>query len=382
MDSKLYQLFGVRTSLYTGKARSYLNKQSIDFIEILSGDPRTKQRVTDVLGQLILPTLISPDGDIVQDSTDIIEYLEAKGEAQYSAYPSSPRQLAVALLLNVYGMEGLLRPAMHYRWGFDDENLEYLLSEFAAMMTPLIALDQREMIAGKMMDRMRGAGEAFGVEKDTMPLIEDMYLELLEILNRHFESNPYLLGGLPSWADYGLMGPLYAHLSRDPAPSSLMKKHAPDVWRWTERMNDRGLRYQDHPQMGPNFHADDEIPETLKALLRFAAVDLVPETLMVVEYTNAWLDKNSDVDKGTPFARGLGMGSFECRGQKISALVQPLRLHLLQKLQDAVDSMNENDRLSVRALFSEVGLEPLLDARANRRTERRDNQGVWGDKIS
>jgi hypothetical protein len=33
------------------------------------------------------------------------------------------------------------------------------------------------------------------------------------------------------------MGPLYAHLARDPYPSVLMKQQAQRVWRWVERMN-------------------------------------------------------------------------------------------------------------------------------------------------
>lgn len=378
MTPNVYQLFGMRASLYTGKVRSYLNKQSIDFVEILMGDPRTTEKVHKVIGRTVFPTLISPDGDIVQDSTDIIEYLEHRGEARYSAYPESPRQLAVALLLNVYGMEGLLRPAMHYRWNFDQENLTYLTSEFGSFLTPLVPIDAQRPLASKMMGRMRNAALGFGVQDDTKPLIEEMYLELLEILERHFESSPYLLGGLPCFADYAVMGPFYGHFSRDPAPSTLMKKHATAVWRWTERMNDRGLSYEDHPQMAPELYRDDAIPETIKALLRFAAEDLVPETLAVVAFTNAWLAEHPEASEGTPFPRGLGMAEFECRGRKINALVQPLRLHLLQKLQDAFSAMNELDQKSVEALFTEVGLEGLLEARPHRRTDRQNNQEVWG----
>ena len=60
---------------------------------------------------------------------------------------------------------------------------------------------------------------------------------MLDALDVHFQHYPYLLGGLPSIADFGSMAPLFAHLGRDPVPSSLMKNRAPNVHRWTERMN-------------------------------------------------------------------------------------------------------------------------------------------------
>jgi glutathione S-transferase len=76
------------------------------------------------------------------------------------------------------------------------------------------------------MERMRLATAAFGVSPETASLIESAYHELLELLQDHLGGSPYLLGGRPSLADYGLIAPLYAHLSRDPHPSILMKQRA------------------------------------------------------------------------------------------------------------------------------------------------------------
>jgi len=41
-------------------------------------------------------------------------------------YPEDPVIKAISLLFELFGNEGLLRPAMHYRWNFDDDNLDFL----------------------------------------------------------------------------------------------------------------------------------------------------------------------------------------------------------------------------------------------------------------
>jgi len=59
---------------------------------------------------------------IVQDGADIIGHLEhgaGQGRHWFSTDPESPTLLAISHLFELFGSEGLLRPAMHYRWNFD-----------------------------------------------------------------------------------------------------------------------------------------------------------------------------------------------------------------------------------------------------------------------
>jgi glutathione S-transferase len=41
----------------------------------------------------------------------------------------------------------------------------------------------------------------------------------LGALDRHFAEHPFLFGSRPLLGDFGLVGPLYGHLSRDPWPA-------------------------------------------------------------------------------------------------------------------------------------------------------------------
>ncbi len=124
-----------------------------------------------------------------------------------------------------------------------------------------------------------------------------------EALNLHLTEYPYLLGWKPSIGDFGLIAPLYAHLGRDPAPLRLMQQRALRVARWVERMNRAD---QDAPEFfnpGDDYLPDDSIPETLVAVLRVLAEDLVPETHAAAAVINQWLADNQP-EPGTS-AQGL-----------------------------------------------------------------------------
>lgn len=135
--SNKYTLYGAPVSLYTGKARSYLRTQGIPFVEMSPGSDRYLNEIVPAVGRWIIPCMETPDGTIIQDGADIIDHFE-RGPGQplrrYNAYPTSPLLLAVAHVFELFGGEGLLRPAMHYRWNFDEQNLSFLTSEFALLM--------------------------------------------------------------------------------------------------------------------------------------------------------------------------------------------------------------------------------------------------------
>jgi len=373
-----YTLYGMRASLYTGKARAYLIKQDIEYLEIVPGSRRFLKEIVPKIGRMIIPTIETPDGEIIQDSTEIIDYFENKGLARQSAYPTTPRQLAVAHVLDLYGSEGLLRPAMHYRWNFPEVNDDFIERNFADGLRPGAPADQALEAARQGMNRMRMAAAAFGVSPETIPPIESAYLELLELLQAHLGAAPYLLGGRPSLADYGLIAPLYAHLSRDPHPSTLMKQRAHRVFRWTERMNARNAEHGGVSSESGDFLTNDGIPDTLKAILRHSAEDLVPETEATAHFIDEWLEAHDDVEEGAVLERGLGLCRFEFRGRTINALAQPYRIFLLQRLQDACNAMPAADRRSAVELLGEVGLGPLLEVRTRRRVERAHHREVLG----
>ncbi|MEL0048714.1 MAG: glutathione S-transferase family protein, partial [Gammaproteobacteria bacterium] len=147
------------------------------------------------------------DGTVIRDGAAIIDHFEATSGDAFS--PKSPKQRILSRLFDVIGAEGLLRPAMHYRWSFPEENREFVKFHFESIMPPG---PERSKQAATAADLAKAAGGAFGVMPETMELIETLYLEFLDKLDSHFGQHPYLLGGRPCIGDFGMIAPLYAHL--------------------------------------------------------------------------------------------------------------------------------------------------------------------------
>ena len=134
--SEVFTLYGASISLYTGKVRAYLRYKNIAFVE----RPVTPDIIKRI-GFFMIPVLETPEGELVQDTTEIIDYLEQRFPGP-SIYPQHPVQRLMSLLLEVYGDEWLVIPAMHYRWNY---NRDYILVEFGKIVMPKGSItEQRE----------------------------------------------------------------------------------------------------------------------------------------------------------------------------------------------------------------------------------------------
>ncbi len=370
-----HKLYAITHSLYSGRARAYLIKQGIPFRELSTGHESFKAEVLPRAKLPTIPTLVTPDGEVIRDGAAIIEHFEATNGRP--CRPAGPRQQIVSALFDVIGTDGLLRPAMHYRWNFPEDNLGFVRYHFLYSQRDL---PQREEKTEAMMDRMRHAAMIFGVTDQTRDVVETLYLEYLDALNAHFELYPYLLGWRPSVGDFGLLAPMYAHLGRDPHPARLMQQRATRVYRWVERMNRADQDAPEYFDAGIEFLAGDQVPETLLAVLRVLAEDFVPETLAAAAHINAWLAETQP-EAGAPAvgrpAQAIGMAEFTLRGETISALAQPYRFYLLQRVQDAYAALAPEDRAGVDEMLDACGLAAILTSTLDRRIIRADNLEVW-----
>ena len=376
-----YKFYSWSVSLYSGKARAYLIKQHIDFDDISPADPHYEAHIRPAIGRWIIPVMQTPDGEIVQDGTDIIDWFERHNLARLPAYPDTPKQRIVSLIMELYGGEGLLRPAMHYRWNFDDDNLDFILQQFGLFALPQMPPAQRRDMALHAAGRMRKAAVMFGVTPETAPHIEAAYEKTLAALNAHFTDHPYLLGGAPTIGDYGLFAALFAHLGRDPHPLRIMQERAQMLFRWTERMRNPSADMVEFIGRDESLLADDAIADTLMALLKRVAEEYLEEIKAMVAHTNDWLAENApaegEIVGGAAQNRHIGFCQFEWCGETLIVGVFPYRIFLLQRIQDAYDALDETAKSAVDAILAEAGLSAIMTARCSRRVERRDNREVW-----
>ncbi|WP_375287757.1 glutathione S-transferase family protein [Sphingomonas sp.] len=370
-------LYGVPHSLYTGKTRAYLRKQGIAYVERTPVDPHFREQVVPRIGRGIIPVVVTPGGELVQDTVDILDHFEAQG-VRASARPPGARQRVLAHVAELYAVVGLTRHAMHYRWSYLDEQRAFLTDAFTGGSGP----DG----AAKVMARMQSYLPMLGVTPETIPAIEASYLALLDLIEAHLVHHPYLFGAQASLGDYGLLGPLFAHLGRDPVPADLMRRRAPRVARWVERMNapDADMpEYGDHP---PGYLADDAVPDTLLPLFRHMAEELIPE----LRDKAAWLESfvaEADPQEGAPVAdkphqRVIGTVDTSFRGVPFASGVQPYTFFLWQRVTDAADALPRDGQKSLHAWFEKAGLSSLLELPRAIRVERGGYVERWGRRLT
>ena len=366
-------LYGVPISLYTGRARSYLIKAGLPYRE---APPTSAHFMENVLpragGRRSMPTVELPDGTVIRDSVAIVDHFEAAGGHRFS--PGTARQRIVSRLFDAIGAEGLLRPAMHYRWNFDEVQKEFVETHFEAIYPAGWSPS-----AGERMRMLREeALPMLGVIPRSIAAIEELYVGLLYALEAHFAAHPYLLGGRPCVGDFGMIGPLYGHLGRDPKPLSMMQTHALHAFRWVERMHRPEADIGEFDGYGDAYLAGDAIPDTLVDVLRQLAIDYVPETRAACVAINAWLAEREDLAPGTTVERRVGEDAvFDLAGTETAVAAQPFRFYVLKRVQDEFEALAEPERRAAAELLEACGMHELLEAKLSRDIGRRNNLEVW-----
>ena len=378
-----YILWGTPHSLYTGKARSCLIKKGLPFVERCPSHPDYKARVRPTVGLVTFPVLETPDGQFIQDSTDIVSYLDSLENlaSGNSLTPSTPVQLAVARLIDGFGLEGMLQVAMHYRWSYRDEQELFLQTEFGRGLYPGEDREARRAAGRRVMDFFSSSLPTLGINPQTIAAIENAYEELLEALDIHFQHYPYVMGRRVSIADLGLIAPMYAHLGRDPYPTALMKKRAPNVARWVERMQLPNTPDGEYAPYVADWLLDDEIPATLEPVLTLLFKDWGPQLSADIASYQHWLDANPGIEAGQliNFNDGrlvhptLGMVSYEWRGVQVQRASAVHGLWLFQMAQAVAQAMSADAGQKLAALLKRTGGQDVMALALPHLIERRNN---------
>lgn len=368
-------LWGAPLSLYSGKTRSYLIKKGIEYQEVFGSHPRYGKEILPLIGYMVVPVVELTDGTLIQDTTDTIVHFEDK-VPEPALIPKTPLQRAVAWLIGFFGSEALLKQAMHYRWSYLDEQRPFLEAGFGRAMSGHRDMEKQRETVAPIMGYFGGFLKNLGVTPETIPVIEASYEELLTLLNDHFLQLPYLLGGRPSLADFGLTAPLYAHLARDPYPSMLMKNRAPHVFRWTERMNQAGFVDGEFPDLDADFLPNDALPETLDPILRYFFRDCGPEVMGMIASYNAWVEAHPALpsgavvgnDRHAPTAHpSLGWFDFELRGVSVHRRDYVDVVYHFQRVLDVVARLDGEARKKFGETVDRAGGGGLLATRPARR---------------
>jgi glutathione S-transferase len=215
-----------------------------------------------------MPSIEAPDGTWLTDSTLIMDHFE-RADVGPRIRPEDAATAFCSLLLEDLFDEWYWRPALYYRWAFEED---------AKLMSRQIARtllrDSRQPLFLRQRFILRRQRTVYlkkdGVTKETAPAIEALYMDSLRELEIVFSRRPYLFGERPCEADFGLFAPFFRHFFCDPTAGALMREHAPQVTHWVTRL------WQARPSDLEDTPPNSFVPEDLGFFFEMAASDYFP----------------------------------------------------------------------------------------------------------
>lgn len=359
-----YTLYGAEVSYFTGKARAYMDWRGVDYDEKPATQAVYKELILPSVGWPVIPVATMPDGTVVQDTADIMAAVERIEQKDPPAWPATPFQRFVSELLHLYGDEWLVIPAMHYRWTYNED---WAYGEFGALSAPGLSKDEQYDLGRKNGARFKGALPVLGVSDTTIPGIEKSYEAFLHEFSAHLGTHPYLLGGRPTLGDFAFYGPLYAHLYRDPASGELMKRLAPKVADWVERMQAGAGKGTGE------LLEDDAIPQSLEPILARQMREQWPAIEATAKLFEDWA---ATADAGARVPRALGDLIIDIEGHRGPAKARSFPLWRLQAALDVYEAMDEQTRERADELLARIGGDALKTFRLPARLKRENCQVV------
>ena len=254
-----YRLLGRTESPYTMKVRSALRYKDLNYawLDRFRYDRLFRRHARVPL----IPMLFLPDGRSLQDSTPILDYLEAE-HPEPSLHPTDPALRFLSELLEEYGDEWGNKLMFHYRWTYPADQQRrgtslahgLLAGKHLGWTAPLLGPLVRRAVIKRMVPRMAFAG----ANDNNAPILIDSMMQLIDMLEAHLAQRPYLFGARPAYGDFGLWAQLHQAWS-DPSCEALFNQRAPQTVAWIQRML--------QPQARGEFESLEALLPTLEPIL-------------------------------------------------------------------------------------------------------------------
>ena len=271
-----YRIWQCQSSPYSHKVMAYMNYKGIPYKRV-NANQLDLMWAMQVAGQSIVPIILTPDDQVMQDSTPIIEYFEKK-YPQSSAAPKHASLAFIMWLLEDFADEYLQRLQMFTRWG-NELNTQAASHKIARNILYGVENFSIENHAKIIQARQKKNDELLGlIGEEVKENLDKQVLDLLTILNTHLQTHQFLLGDCPSIADFAFYGPLKVHFYDDPQSNHLLETHAPRVCNWLLTIQDlgdtRGCAGQ--TAFGDWIDTDAGLPASLLKLLQFVSQTYIP----------------------------------------------------------------------------------------------------------
>jgi glutathione S-transferase len=109
--STSYTLYGWHLSYFTGKALCYLRYKQAPFEHKAVDMFTLMRRIKRKTGAAVMPVMVTPEGEWINDTSRIIDHVEAR-IADRSVHPATPVQRFASYLMEAWGDEWWIPMAM------------------------------------------------------------------------------------------------------------------------------------------------------------------------------------------------------------------------------------------------------------------------------
>ncbi len=347
---KKFTLYGWNLSYYTGKLLCYMTHKGVPFefkkvnLFTLTGSIKKRFRT------IVMPVVVTPKGEWLQDTSDIIDMFETS-HADNSMVPDSPVQKFAAYLLETWADENWIPVSLMARWKHPENYAAFQAEAGPALLPWFPKFIQNKAIA-KIASGLKGYLPALGVTPEQCPQLERETLAYLDALDTHFAKHRYLLGDRPSLADFGLAGPIVAHLAYDPWPTREWIAPRKHLSAWVERISQKDNTHD------LQWMQDDTLPETLAPIMDAISTDFlktIAATLDKTRYVAARLAE------GKMLPRSISNITIPKAGGNYTCNASPFALWKMQRIQNVYKAMPKKDQQAVRTWLAGFGAEGFID---------------------
>ncbi len=217
------KVYGSKISYFTGKLENYLRYKEIPYEHIPLGALKIQAEIRKKIGVIQLPNIELANGNWMTDTTPMIQWFETEFP-DGPVIPSDPEQAFFSLLLEDYADEWLWRPAMHYRWHYNQDAYSFsraIVDELFGFFRLFPKCIKRFLIRIR---QRTGFTVGDGVHEGNIQEIEATYLNTLENLQAIFEKRPFFWATNPAWPISVFQAPCSGILASTQQPLPLCVK--------------------------------------------------------------------------------------------------------------------------------------------------------------
>ena len=351
----MYTHYAPMVSYYSAKTRACLGYKRIPFVEPY--EPATyRDRIAPAVGRTVFPVLESDQGEILQDTTVIIDALEER-HPERPVFPRDPVLMLVTRIVEFFVDELWIVTAMQTRWN-DPDARRFVIAEFNRFFgqgDPDDIWANGDAVA----ERMQSYLPALGIDNEPgQRLILRLFEEATELLDQAVGPRQFAFGPHPSLADCCLYAAYYPHQYRDHGSAQAhLKTKAANLSYFLDNM---------HAAYGMPGEGELGLTEPFLAYLRYIGPIGAAYATSVEQLAQPVL---AAAAPGEEVEQGL-TPEIELFGQTYRRFCTVFSAWKAQRVREAYECLSGEGRERADALMADVGWEEFLGRSTEVRMER------------